>query len=323
MEKSILEEIVKKSKLEEPLGIERIDGGFTKSSKWIISGNRSESDAEVLFAKVIDRRLASVAEQAALETEATMYGVLTDLDLTGRYFPRYNGYIKTPKQAALLIDYLPDVTFGGPWNQTNIENLHRSINAVHSTTLTPDIKIRIHQARVDLKNKLGDSVTDFGDTEKDSLFHKALQGREFINSKNSAYAASEPKGSQRLLEAAAAYDANRPASLILKDLNFGNLGIGQEGVCFVDPVYLSVGNPAFDLVVLGINILRGLPDINANKAIREIVKETFLQDKLALADLTKYWVACTSLPIYDPKDAWMDFQQSCAATALGVWGELY
>ncbi len=326
MNKESLHEIAATQQVEESsLHITPIEGGFTGATKYVIEGVAANATPLSLFSKVVDVATSSV-EVAVLDTEARMYGVLTDLQLTGKYFPNYRGYVKTPTERALLIDYLPDVSWGGPWDRDNIEKLSASIAVVHDTPLTNTAIVNIRQIGGELKETLQkESASNFNDVEKDRLFHEAWKTQEnsFVNSRGIQYFSAASNGSiDTLLETEATYDKDSPSKLILKDLNFGNLAVASDRVYFVDPVYLDIGNPTHDLVVLGVNILRGLSDDPEGNQLREVVKSTFLKDRAALAHLIKYWVACTSLAPTDSQNAWMDFQQSCAATALTVWEEL-
>lgn len=326
MTKEILYEVSSVQHIDESsLQISPVEGGFTGTAKYIIEGQSVEGTPVNLFAKVVDAATHST-EMAVLGTEAKMYGVLTDLGLTGKYFPRFRGYTRTPSEHALLIDYLPDVSWGGPWNHANIEKLSASINAVHNTSLTDGDAEHVKQIADELTQTLeSGSASNFDEEGKNRLFHDAWHkdDNSFVNSRGVIYfSASSSEGISALLETEATYDKNNPPRLILKDLNFGNLAVASDRVYFVDPVYLSIGNPAFDLAVLGVNMLRNLPDEPGDSSLRELVKSNFLQDKAALAHLIKYWVACTSLPLTDSQNAWMDFQQSCAVTALQVWEEL-
>jgi fructosamine-3-kinase len=320
MHKETLHQIAIAEQFDEAsIQVTQVEGGFTANAKYLVEGTAPDDTLTNVFAKVID---AASPEAVILDTEAEVYQILTELGLTGSYFPQYRGYIRTEAERVLLVDYLPDVSWGGPWNGTNIEKLHHSIDAVHNAAMTEVQVEKVKQTAQHLLEKLGPDPAAMLDPEKDQFFQAAwrLADGTFVNSKGETYFGPvEPTSIDSLVTAADSYDLTQPPKLILKDLNFGNLAVSGDRVYFVDPVYLDIGNPTSDLAVLGINILKTFP---SDSPLCDLVKNTFLQDKAALAYQLKYWVACTSLPRTDPDDAWMKFQESCAVKALTVWQEL-
>lgn len=327
MNNETLHEISNTLRLDEgSLRVNPFEGGFTEAAKYVIDVADEDAAPTRVFAKVIDNT-ESTTEGSVLATEAKMYEILTGLGLTGEFFPQFMGYVESSSERALLINYLSDVTWGGPWNRENIAKLSRSISAVHNATLTEGDIENICQIAKQLRIVLErGSETNFDSDEGNRLFSTAWQpvDRSFVNSKGVRYFTVKSTTSvDKLLEADASFDEKHPANLILRDLNPGNLAIAKDRVYFVDPVYLAIGNPSFDLVVLGVNILDEQQTGVIDMELQQFVKDTFFQDKAALAHLIKYWVACTSLPPKDSQASWMNFQQSCAVTALRVWDELY
>lgn len=273
-----------------------IEEGFTGATKYLIE-TESGTEPRILFCKLVETN--NTKDAATIQAEVVAYEILTELHLTGVYFPVYRGNVRTSSEHALLIDYLPNVSWGGPWNRDNIEKLHRSIVAGHNTQMSSQAAADIIQTSSTLNETLqNESAASFDGKEKDALFREAWNmEKSLVNSRGMKYFSAAPGSIDALLKAEADFDKDSPSRLILRDINFGNIAIGHDRVYFVDPVYIGLGNPNRDLIVLGVNITRTFSSENQdNTELQKRVQQLFFKDKAALAFLTKYWVACTSLP---------------------------
>jgi hypothetical protein len=301
-----------------------VEGGFTGAQKFIVSNNETNGTSNEAFIKLAE--LATHPEEAVvLDTEATMYGLISKLDGVGKYFPGYRAYKRDNQIAVLAIQYLPGLTWGGPWTEKTVNLLASALEEVHSVTIDPAVGQEITKHANALRTKLYEqSPYTFNRQKRRELFEDAadFDTGKLTNSRQHNYYHLPIETARDIAKSASEFNPEAEKKFIVTDLNFGNIGFSSDQVYFVDPVYVELGVPATDMVNVGINIVRTLPQTEDNARLAKLVKETFLSDKAALADTITYWVACTSLGYRGEKDEWMNFQQECALTALKVWEEL-
>lgn len=307
---------------EQGLTFEPVEGGFTGTDKYIVRS--SADDPEPMFAKIVD--VGNELESIVLDTEAEHYRSLTQLGLAGRFFPKFHQYVSSAHAKALFIDYLPDVRWGGPWNEEDVIKLLNSVNAIHGLEVPEEQKVSIHRtARALRKYLYRESPNTLSDEDSARLFEQAWNEDKtrVVNSRGHHYFEAGPELYHEIKTAAAAYDQKAGERVIIRDTNFNNIAIADDRVIFVDPAYLDIGNPASDMVSLGLNILLVTPDDEAHHDLRRLVKDQFLADKLALSWTTRHLMAIGTLEYGDGPNPWMDYHQSMAEVALSTWQELY
>jgi hypothetical protein len=301
-----------------------IAGGFTGAQKFVLQGHETDGTPGVVFVKAAD--LATNPDEAVvLETEAAMYKIISGLDSVSKYFPGYKGYKRDDHLVALFIDYLPELSWGGPWTTATVGMLASALDEIHGTTIDPPTGQAITERADSLRAKLyAQSPYTFDRPKRRQLFEAAtdLRTGEFSNSRNQTYYQLPAEAANNLAVAATTFNPNSEKKFLVTDLNFGNIGFSPQQAYFVDPVYIELGGAATDMINVGINILRAVESTAANAQLIDQVKATFLADHAALADAITYWVACTALGYRGEDDAWMDYQQSCAVTALVTWEQL-
>lgn len=300
----------------EPLG-----GGFTQSEKYVV---RSGSNDEPLFAKVVET--ANALETIVLDTEADHYRSLDSLGLTGKFFPAFNNYVHTDHNKALFIDYLPDAKWGGPWDQENVEKLLHAAQGVHAIEVPEKQKTHIQETAESMMEYLYEnSPNTLGDKDYDRLYEAAWSAdkSQVVNSRGQQYFAASPGLYQTIKTESADYDKRAGNRIIIRDTNFNNIAITDDKVVFVDPAYLDIGNPAGDMVTLGLNVLLVTPDDDKHRDLRQFVKDNFITDRLALARTVQQLLAIGTLKYGSGENPWMDYHQSMAEVALNTWHELY
>lgn len=295
-----------------------VNGGFTDAEKYIIT----DSTHHALFIKMANVAL-NPAEEIVLDTEAHMYKLVARYPQLQRHFPRMHEYIQQDPYRVLVLDYLAGVSWGGPWNKHIITRIHQALSDIHHVQLSQEDAATVaHKAYTLLVTLAQTNPNTFGSERRRQLVQIAWDSKTgtLTNSRGKTYWRAEPALGESIIQTAALTPQDI-SSLTVADVNFGNIGFSSEQAYIVDPVYMTLGNPASDMVSLGINILRDLP-LHHNE-LRHYTKQLFVTDKTALADLLTYWIACTALPYEPSMEPWMDFQQSCGETALAVWQELY
>jgi aminoglycoside phosphotransferase (APT) family kinase protein len=303
--------------------VEPVAGGFMATAKYIVrlEADRSAAPApgrtNTFFVKTAE---SDTSDALTLYVEAEHYRTLTEAGLTGAAFPHTFDYVETPERTAIIMEYLEGATWGGPWTPENINEAITVLRAIHSTRLSQAQRNRILLTNRDLMNALKEAEEPgaIDRIRQGELFEKGWNAdrSRLQNSRGQQYYPEVPGLYDDISFETTMFDPERPAHLLLGDVNIGNLCFMDKRAIFVDPVYLHLGNPALEEVSLGINILRVLPAEALTE--RELIKKHLLRDRAALASAIEYHVAATTLP-YEHNTAWMDFQQECAVTALDVW----
>ncbi|MGC1177145.1 MAG: hypothetical protein WA843_03685 [Candidatus Saccharimonadales bacterium] len=302
---------------------EPLSGGFTQAEKYVVTCQTPEGPKQ-LFAKVVDAQ--NQLESRVLDAEATHYQSLAQLRLTGRYFPGFHTYVRTEQTRALLIDYLPETTWGGPWTLENTQKLFDSISAIHAVDVPEGQKKRIRYTADSLMNYLyKESPNTLNDDDYARLFEHAWSSGKshVVNSRGQQYFNGNAELYEEIKDCSARYDKRAGERIQIRDVNFNNIGVTADGVVFVDPAYLDIGNPASDMVGLGLNVLLVTPDDEEHLAVRQFVKDKFIADnKFALARTIQSLLAVGTLEYGEVENPWMDYHQQMAETALRAWHDL-
>jgi len=294
---------------------EVVEGGFTPVSKYIVQ-NQDDS----FFIKVVDIH-AYPLESAIVGHEAKMYELLQKAGVVGSVLPHYRGTFTDGTLQILKLDALQDVTWGGPWTAHNIDLIDQTLNTLHHTPLTPELRDEVIAAALAVKELVEANGSAFNNETKQQLFSQAWSedGSSITNAKGEGYFNPQHTNLKQTIESKAAdYDPENGESLVLQDLNFGNIAFANDRAYLVDPPYLRLGHPDNDRTVLGINILRQVQD----EELRQRVRERFLTNPAVLASHIMYWVACTQQSPAVVDSEWGQFQQSCAKTALAEFEKL-
>lgn len=299
---------------------EPVTGGFTVAEKFVARGEK-DGHFQELFVK-LGHVAVHASEAIVLDTEAAMYELIARYESLQRHFPALHAYIKNESYRILLLDYLADATWGGPWTEQNLTLIHRALTEIHQTQLSQNDITLFNQKATYLRDTLAQTNpnTFVSQERKLDLFHIAWDNNSgnFTNARGQTYYHASPHTGQAILDHADLASSTQTPTVA--DVNFGNIGFTANQAYIVDPVYLTMGNPATDMAALGINILRDMTDDNP---LRRQVKQLFINDQSALADCLTYWVGCTALPYLPGLEAWMDYHQSCAETGLMTWQEMY
>src|SRR3989338_1408149 len=99
--------------------------------------------------------------------------------------------------------------------------------------------------------------------------------------------------------------------LVMHDLNFANIGFDKTKAYFVDPLFATINNPIGDRTVVGVNILQQLGE-TVEPRLKEFIIDKFLNDKVALARLAKYYVVSSAAKLDVKQSAWQKFHQECS-----------
>ncbi len=319
MRTEVLDNLTRHIKGESEVGeAVQINGGFTGAEKFVIKAEPTD-----IFLKVADLRLRP-DEAIALDTEAMMYEVIVQLPSVQKYFPKLVDYKRDDETAALFIEYLPEVSWGGPWNEQTIAMLSDALDEIHASQVPPELAEEVAHNATRLQAKLREqSPYTFDQATRLEHFTSRINRdtNEFVNSRGLTYFEATDKEIDDLLWFAHEFDPKSEQSLVLWDMTYGNLGFTDEQAYLVDPVYVDIGVPASDRARAGINILRILEEQSASQELVQLVDEVFLIDKKAVAYEIAYFMACSALE-YQRQESYMDFQQSCAVAGLNAWRRL-
>jgi len=297
----------KKIKLSE-ISIKYYKGGFTDASKFIIDD---------CFLKVADVATHPV-DAYLIESEAKVYSILHRLGLTGVIFPDFKGYINHDGIKVLIIDYLSQVTWGGPWNTKTIKFLDSAINKLHSTNLTDFDNKQIIALADSIQNHFIQKVQCENERFLNTWDNQKLG---FKNFKNAIYFKGNKNLPKQIIQKATQTNPNVCKKLIMQDLNFANIGFSDNQAFFVDPVYITLGDPNFDKTVIGVNILQQTGD-TINPKLRKLVIKKFFVSKPILANLIKYYTIVSAMHLSSNESNWQKFHQECAVVALTVFNKL-
>lgn len=296
------------------------EGGFTESTKYIL---QTPEGSPRFFAKVIDP--TNSVEAKVLAAEAAHYESLTGLGLTGEFFPTFRAYLAEPHAHALVIDYLPDTSWGGPWDKENIKKLHKAISGIHAKKAPESARVSIRDTAVDLLEYLHrTSPNTLDDADYARLYEQAWSPDKIAinNSRGQQYFQATPAVYQEVKVRALGYNKHAGDSIIVRDVNLGNIGIAEDRAIFVDPAYLDIGDPSGDMVGLGLNVLLGMPDDETHAELRDHVIQHFIIDRNALAKTVQSLVAIGTLEYSGTENPWMDYHQRMAEVALHTWQKI-
>lgn len=298
-----------------------VKGGFTAAEKFIAEGELSDGQPMTLFVKLCHVTVHT-GEAIVLESEAAMYELIAKYETLQRHFPTLHAFIKNETYHILLLDYLADASWGGPWTERNIRFIHTALTEIHHTKLSSADTATFTQKATYLRDTLAQTNPDtfVSQHRQRELFSETWDSdhHTFTNSRGDIFWRTHTKLGDTILGQADLMSFVQTPTVA--DVNFGNIGFTANKAYIVDPVYLTMGNAATDMVGLGINILR---DMAADDPLRDHVKRLFIADQPAFAKGIIYWVSCTALPYLPGLEAWMDYHQSCAKTALATWEEMY
>lgn len=299
--------------------------GFSQTTKYVVTLDNRTEMTNVMFAKVIAKQQPGFCLET-LKTEASVYKILNYLGLGGKYFPRFIDYIESDEFAVLLVEYLSDTNWNIKWDLSGIKNLRFVIEEIHNTPLSQDIINKIQAISSEYKIAQKNNSPVYHDVlETNKLFLDAWNGNEgaFMNSCGQTYHKCSYEVAEEIEWFSCQCNFFEPQKLILRDLNVGNIAINNDKIVFVDPVYLDVGNPALDIIMLAITVLCSFSaNSEANDVSNYVIKE-FIKDKPLFAYLTKYWIASAAMPVSPVNEAWRSFQEKYASTALKIWDTLY
>lgn len=293
-----------------------IEGGFTGAKKYLLTNLATTSR---VFLKVLPTD-ADPVELEILHYEAKMYDLLDDIGLVGKIYPKYYGQVSTPSDFILILDELSSATWGGPWPTRNIHLAAETLRELHATKLSDDQRRSLDKLWKEILGfVLANASGAINKADEPRLLAKVWQptGATFVNSRSDEYYRATFADLGDFVQAMAARFNEIGNDLLATDLNFGNIAFTPSRMWLVDPVYVKFGRAALDRTALGISILREIGE-SSDEANLDYVYETFLDDMNALCFITRYWVSCSGLDFASNSSSWMDFQQSCAVTALAA-----
>ena len=300
-----------------------IVGGFTGAAKYKVEVEGRGS----YFLKVADEKTHEL-DAFLIEAEGKIYDFLDKVGLVGDVFPKFDGLISEDGFKILVIDYLDNVSWGGPWNTKTVELLDRTLKRLHTTDLSEGEKKEIIKLADSVRGRLGQKTSEYIESEVDKKkkreeFLKAwdVSGRGFLNAKGEIYFNGNKDLAEEVLDVASSATKVKQTQLIMHDMNFANIGFSKDRAYLVDPVFVGLGSEYFDRTVAGVNILLGLRS-GGDLEVKKLVTERFLVNRVALAKLIKYYVDSSFKKLGMSQDAWQKFHQNCAEVALGVFIEM-
>jgi len=309
----------KKVKLE-VLSISEVKGGFTGAAKFMLEFNNRK-----FFLKAADEKLQPV-DAFLIESEAKIYSLLGKWKLTGVIFPKYEEFINVDDLRILVLEFLGDASWGGPWNEETIEFLDQGLNKLHTTKLDEDEKQELIALATEIRSHIGEKPkqdTKEAKEEKKRIFletwNESLSG--FMDSKGEVYFKGESDLPKRIMEEAEDKGPEVQKTLIMHDLNFANIGFTSKQVYFVDPIFVTMGDPLFDRTVVGVNILQQL-QASITPELKKLIVNKFFQSKPILARLIGYYVISSHKQLDESQAAWQKFHQECAVIALEIFNEI-
>jgi len=228
----------------------------------------------------------------------------------------------------LLLDYLNDVSWGGPWNFETVGMLDSALKRLHSTNLNDEQKKEITRLADGVRRKLDQKTSKDIESEEDKekkreefLKSWSVDDSGFVNARGEVYFQGIGNLAEDILESALLEPEIKPEQLIMHDMNFANIGFSKEKVFLVDPVFVGLGSEYFDRTVAGVNILLGLGS-GVKNDVYGLVMDRFITNKVALSKLIKYYVNSSFKRLDKSQDAWQKFHQDCAEVALKVFVKL-
>ncbi len=304
---------------EDGVKISVIGGGFTGASKYLL-----ETEGKRLFLKVADSRNSSV-DASLVAYEAEIYQFLEKVGLTEILFPRYEKLIDEDGVKILIIDYLSDVTWGGPWNIETIEKLDVALEKLHSKKVSDIDLDEIEKISGEVLTLLGQELhpkklNKEEMSKKNKPFFDAWDKKKcgFTNSDGEVYFAGNRNFAEVIVEETMKDFDEEDKVLTMHDLNFANICFSEKQAYFVDPLFLRMGYADRDRAVVGVNILQQLGK-SANQELRKMVIDKYITNKMVLASLIKYYVTTTARKMDSGSKSFQKFHQECAEVALELF----
>lgn len=303
----------------EDVEISGIGGGFTGASKYMASvGERK------IFLKVADS-VTDEVDASLLELEAKIYDFLEELGLTGVLFPEYQGLLDVDGLRTLMIRYLDDVSWGGPWNGEAIRKLDEALHKLHSTKIDEEHLGVIEKLSSDVCSKLEQdlrpkklSEEEIEKRNKPFFDAWSMAGSGFLDSKGEIYFAAKENLAEKVISEAKKDIDSEKKALIMHDLNFANIGFSDQQAYFVDPLFLRMGLADSDQTVVGVNILQQLGQ-NGDEGLKKLVVGKYITNKTVLAKLIKYYVISSAMKLDEGRSGWQKFHQECSVVALNLF----
>lgn len=315
--RDVIAEFVKKDVGD--VAVSEIKGGFTGASKF---------KADNFFLKVADTTTRAL-DAFLVESEANIYSLFKRLKLTGLIFPEYVGLVDRKGLKVLIVEFLSQVTWGGPWNYQTIEFLDKSLEKLHSTKMSDSEISELTELSDAVRKSLGqktkkESIESKDQEEKNKPFFEAWDSKEsgFRNAAGEIYFMGVSDFPKIIVDESLNDLSGANECLIMHDLNFANIGFNEHQAYFVDPLFATVGNPIADRTVVGVNILQQLGQ-SVEPQLRKFVIDRFLNDRVALSRLTKYYVIASAMKLDKKQSGWQKFHQECAAVSLSILKELF
>lgn len=303
--------------------IVKVTGGYTAAEKFIVKKGGNLDEWEFIKQANIHEH---PEERKIITNEVRMYEIIHQIPQISKYFPKLISHQDNGDIARLDLQYLADVTWGGPFDEHNVRLLAQGLHDIHAVPLSPLITDAIKKpAQELLEYVFSTSEYAFDDEQKAEHFQKLYSKDKngISNSRGYSYFDSVTIA-EDILQTSRKFKRFDGDSFLVADLNFGNIAFSEDQVWLVDPVYVNVGNAASDNATVGLNILRSIA-INGedHDELSALTCKLFLSDKEAFAYTLAYCMACTTLPYRGEKDPWMDLHQELSEVGLAAWQEMY
>ena len=83
-----------------------------------------------------------------------MYSLIARIPEIAKYFPRLIGYKASGKTRILFIEYLKELSWGGPWNFNTVRSIYDALDDVYNVLLDKNISLEISNLSKELRNEL-------------------------------------------------------------------------------------------------------------------------------------------------------------------------
>lgn len=317
IEQKVVECISRHLKLHsKELKISEVGGGYTGASKYVV-----DTGSEKLFLKVANKGL----DLALVEGESKIYLFLSRVNLTGVLFPKYRCLIKEDSLAILVMEYLENVTWGGPWNVDTINKLDNALFKLHGKKISDDELKEIESISCNILKDLGQELhpkklSKEEMEQKNKPFFDAWisDGEGFVDSEGKVYFSCNRELVKEIVNETLKDVGEANKVLVMHDLNFANICFSGSQAYFVDPLYLKMGYADRDRMVVGINILQQLGNA-VGQNVKRIVIDRYITNKMALASLIKYYVTTTAKQMGPNSGDFQKFHKECAIVALALF----
>jgi hypothetical protein len=296
-----------------------ISVGFTGATKYLL-----EIKGKKLFLKVADSGSHRI-DASLIEYESKIYDFLSQIGLTGTLFPKYDNIIDEDGIRILIIDYMNNVSWGGPWNLETIEKLDTALKLLHTKKISDVEFQKIEKISGEVLAVLGQELhprklSEEEISEKNKPFFDAwnIDRSGFIDSRGEVYFVGRGGLAEAIIEETLKDPGEKDMVLTMHDLNFANICFSDKQAFFVDPLFLRMGNANRDRTVVGVNILQQLGE-SVNQELRNAVIERYFSNKTVLASLIKYYVTTTAKKMDAGSESFQKFHQECAVVSLSLF----